>query len=291
MTVAVLLASIPSPPSNAIEIGPLTLRAYGLLIAVGAILGVRLAQRRWAARDGDVADIAAIATWAIPAGLIGARLYHVITDWHRFEGRYWHALAIWEGGLGIPGGLLTGVVAGVVVARRRGSPVPELLDVVAPAIPVAQAVGRLGNWFNQELFGRPSNLPWALEIDPQHRPDNFGDIATFHPTFLYEGLWNIGLAALLIYVGRRWNPRPGQLFTGYVVGYATGRLWVEALRIDEATEIAGIRVNVWTSLIVLLVALSVLAYRARGGRRADDDELSRPAASETPDRSETPARR
>jgi prolipoprotein diacylglyceryl transferase len=153
-----------------------------------------------------------------------------------------------------------------VVARRQGLPVAGLLDAVAPAIPVAQAVGRLGNWFNQELFGRPSDLPWALRIDPQHRPEGFADVATYHPTFLYEGLWNLALAGLLVYVGRRWRPRPGQLFVGYVAGYAAGRLWVEALRVDPATEIAGVRVNIWVSSAVLLAAVAVLVVRSRAGR-------------------------
>ncbi len=263
MAIALILAALPSPPSNAIHIGPLAFRAYGVAIAVGVVLAVHIAQRRWAARGGDEADIVSVAMWAVPAGLVGARLYHVVTDWHRFEGRWWHAFAVWEGGLGIPGGLLVGVMTGVVVARRRGLPVAGLLDAVAPAIPVAQAVGRLGNWFNQELFGRPSDLPWALRIDAEHRPDGFADVATYHPTFLYEGLWNLALAGLLVYVGRRWRPRAGQLFVGYVAGYAAGRLWVEALRIDPATELAGVRVNIWVSSAVLVTALAVLVLRSR----------------------------
>lgn len=265
MAHALILAALPSPSSNAIDIGPLSIRAYGLAIGIGVVLAVHIAQRRWEARGGDSADIASVAVWAVPAGLVGARLYHVVTDWHRFEGRWLHAFAVWEGGLGIPGGLVVGVATGVVVARRRGLPVAHLLDVVAPAIPVAQAVGRLGNWFNQELFGRPSDLPWALRIDPAHRPDGFADVATYHPTFLYEGLWNLALAGLLVYVGHRWRPRVGQLFVGYVAGYAAGRLWVEALRIDPATEIAGVRVNIWVSSAVLLAAVVVLVLRARTG--------------------------
>jgi prolipoprotein diacylglyceryl transferase len=201
--------SIPSPRNGAIALGPLELRAYGLMIALDVLAAVALARRRWSARGGNPDDITAIAMWAVPAGLVGARLYHVATDWHRFEGRWWHTLAIWEGGLGIPGGLVGGVVAGVWVARRRGLPVAPLLDVAAPAILVAQAIGRFGNWFNQELFGRPTGLPWGLEIDPAHRPPDFADVATFHPTFLYEATWNLALAAVLIAVERRWHPPPG----------------------------------------------------------------------------------
>jgi prolipoprotein diacylglyceryl transferase len=258
-----LVASIPSPPDNQIGIGPLQLRAYGLAIAIGVLLAIGIARRRWVARGGDEEVIADIAKWAVPAGLVGARLYHVVTDWHRFDDRPWEALFIWQGGLGIPGALLAGVLAGVVVARRRGLPVAELLDVVAPAIPVAQAVGRLGNWFNQELYGRPTDLPWGLEIDRDHRPPQYLVFETFHPTFLYEALWNLGLAALLVAAGRFLRLRPGQLFVGYVLGYAVGRLWVEALRIDEATTIAGLRVNTVVSAVTIVVALAVLVARTR----------------------------
>jgi prolipoprotein diacylglyceryl transferase len=253
--------SIPSPGSDAVALGPLELRAYGLMIALGLFVALALARRRWSARGGNPDDITAIALWAVPAGLVGARLYHVVTDWHRFEGRWWHVVAMWEGGLGIPGGLVGGVAAGAWIARRRGLPVAPILDVVAPAIPVAQAIGRFGNWFNQELFGRPTDLPWGLEIDPAHRPTDVADVATFHPTFLYEATWNVTLAAVLIAVERRWNLRPGQLFVGYVAGYAAGRLWIESLRIDPATEVLGLRVNLWVSAIVLLIAVTLLAVR------------------------------
>jgi len=262
---ASLLASIPSPPGKSIGIGPLQLRAYGLAIAVGVLVAVWIAQRRYARRGGDPEVLAAIAMWAVPMGVVGARLYHVITDYQRFQGRWWRVFEVWEGGLGIPGGLLAGVLTGVVVARRRGLDVPTLLDVVAPAIPVAQAIGRLGNWFNQELFGRPSDLPWAVRIDPEHRPDGLEHVATYHPTFLYEALWNLALAALLVRLDRSQRLRRGQLFVLYVAGYALGRLWVEALRIDPASEILGVRVNIWTSLAALAIAAAVFAVRSRRG--------------------------
>jgi prolipoprotein diacylglyceryl transferase len=265
------VASIPSPASDSLHIGPLEVRAYGLMIGLGVVVAVWIAQRRWAARGGDPDDIVAIAVWAVPAGVVGARLYHVITDFSRFEGRWWHIPAIWEGGLGIPGGIAAGVLAGVLVARRRGLPVPDLLDVVAPALPVAQAIGRLGNWFNQELYGRPTELPWALRIDPPHRPDGRADVATYHPTFLYEALWNLALAAVLVWAARRWHPRSGQLFAGYVAGYAAGRFWVESLRIDPATELLGIRVNLWVSAALFVAAVTVLVIRHR--RSHDGFEL------------------
>jgi prolipoprotein diacylglyceryl transferase len=283
VTVALLVGAIPSPPSNAIGIGPLQLRAYGLAIAVGVLVAVWVAQRRWAARGGDPADISYLATWSVVAGLVGARAYHVLTDYHRFQGRWLHALAVWEGGLGIPGGLLAGVVTGVVLARRRGLPAAQLLDVVAPAIPLAQAIGRLGNWFNQELFGRPTDLPWGLRIDAAHRPDGYERFATFHPTFIYEALWNLALAGLLVlYERRRPDARPGTLFALYVGGYGLGRLWVEALRIDDATRLAGVRVNIWVSLLAITastVTLAVLHHRQRRAARPTNDDEPHLAAS------------
>jgi prolipoprotein diacylglyceryl transferase len=262
-----LLVFIPSPSSGSIHLGPLHVRAYGLMIGLGVVAAVSFAQRRWHARGGDPRDISAIATWAVPAGLVGARAYHVITDPELFRGRWLHVLAIWEGGLGIPGGIAAGVIAGAIVARRRHLPVLQLMDVVAPALPLAQAIGRWGNWFNQELFGRPTTLPWALHIDVAHRPPGFETIATYHPTFLYESLWNLALIGVLLLVERRGHLRAGRLFVLYVGGYGLGRLWVEALRIDHANTILGLRVNTWTSLAAIAVAIAMLV---RDGRRTDD---------------------
>ena len=261
MTTAIgFVASLPSPPSNAIHVGPLQLRAYGLFIAIGVVAAVWIAQRRWFDRGGDPSDISRLAVWSVAAGLVGARVYHVITDYQRFEGRWLHTFAIWEGGLGIPGGLIAGVLTGAWVARRRGLPVAQLLDVVAPAIPVAPAIGRLGNWFNQELYGRPTDLRWGLRISPEHRPAGYEHIATYHPTFLYEALWNLALAGLLVLYERRHpGARPGRLFALYVAGYALGRLGVEALRIDPASRIAGLRVNIWVSLLALAATAAWLA--------------------------------
>ena len=266
-----VLASLPSPPDNAISIGPLELRAYGLFIAIGAIVAVGIARRRWASLTGSDSDaVGDVAVWAIPAGFVGARLYHVITDWHRFEDAPLDAFKVWEGGLGIPGAILLGAVVGVAVARRKGYDVPLLMDAVAPALPVAQAIGRLGNWFNQELFGRPTDLPWGLEIDPDRRPDGYESVETFHPTFLYEALWNLALAAFLVVLGRKKVLRPGQLFVLYVGGYALGRLWVEALRIDTATRIAGVRVNLWVSgLTIVAAAVWFLWWQRRPERGAE----------------------
>jgi prolipoprotein diacylglyceryl transferase len=281
-TVISILASIPSPSDNAIKIGGLELRAYGLAIALGVIAAVWIARRRWAARGGDPDDISRIALWAVLAGLIGARLYHVLTDLDRFEGRWLHVFAVWEGGLGIPGGLIAGVGTGAFVAHRRGLPVAQLLDVVAPALPVAQAIGRLGNWFNQELFGRPTDLPWGLEIDPAHRPAGYLNVATFHPTFLYEALWNLALAGgLVLWERHHPNSRPGRLFAFYVAGYAVGRAWVEALRIDPAAHLFGVRWNIWMSFIAFVGAIGWLVFDSWRARQEAEREPTEAAAEPT----------
>ena len=256
-----LLSAIPSPPNSELVVGPLQFRYYGLAIALGVLAAIAIARRRWEARGGDPEDITTIAIWAVPAGLIGARLYHVITDWNRLysDGRWWpDALAIWKGGLGIPGGVLAGVAVGALVCRRMRIDWRHVADAAAPAIPVAQAIGRLGNWFNQELYGRPTDLPWGLRIDV---PEGFPPGTTFHPTFLYEGLWNLALAALIIFGGRRVVLKPGRWMAIYVAGYGLGRLWVESLRIDVATEFLGFRVNIWISLIAIAGGLLWLFWR------------------------------
>jgi prolipoprotein diacylglyceryl transferase len=267
---APVLASIPSPGSGQIHLGPFRLTAYGLMIALGVLAAVEIARRRTAARGRNPDDISAVAVWAVIAGLLGARAYHVLTDLDRFKGNWLDAVKVWEGGLGIPGGLLAGVGVGLVVARRRGLPMSEALDIAAPAIPVAQAIGRWGNWWNQELFGRPTSLPWGLEIDLAHRPPGYEDQATYHPAFLYECLWNLALATFLVWFDRRYprRLRPGSLFAMYVAGYGLGRLWVELLRIDPAQEIAGIRFNVLMSVVAIVAAVGYLVLR---GRRPVDE--------------------
>ena len=276
---AAVLAAIPSPGSGDISIGPLRFTAYGLMIAIGVIVAVEIGRRRAPGRGIDPDDMTAIATWAVPAGLLGARLYHVITDWQRFDDDLGDIPKIWEGGLGIWGGIAAGSVVGVWVARRRGLHVPTVLDAAAPALPLAQAIGRLGNWFNQELFGRPTDLPWGLEIDPDQRPDGYEAFATFHPTFLYEMLWNLLVVGVLLLVDQRVRLRPGKLFVLYVAGYTFGRFFIEGVRIDEANTIAGLRVNEWVSAAVCLAALAVLL---RGGlrRRPGDVDVARPGTEQ-----------
>lgn len=263
-----MIASIPSPGSN--TLGPFHM--YGLMIAIGVIVAVEVARKRWRDRGGNPDDIYAIAFWAVPAGLIGARMYHVATDWNRLYsgGRWWpDAFKIWNGGLGIPGGVALGVVVGLWVAHRRGARFPSILDAVVPALSLAQAIGRLGNWWNQELFGRPTSLPWGVQIDVAHRPPEYIGSSAFQPTFLYEMLWNLALFGLLVWIDRKRVLRPGNILPLYVGGYFLGRLWIEALRSDTASTIGPFRINIWMSIIGIAGALLVLFVR--GIRRRPDD--------------------
>ncbi len=277
-----LVASIPSPGSKQLEIGPLNLRYYGLMIAFGVLAAVWLAQKRWSERGGGPDDISAVALWAVPAGLVGARLYHVITDWSRFEDSPEDIVKVWEGGLGVPGGMLLGLLVGAWLVRQRTRRVGDVLDSVAPALPLAQAIGRVGNWFNQELFGGPTDLPWGLEIDERYRPADHLTENTFHPTFLYESLWNLALCGVLILLDRRRLVPRGRLIYVYLFGYATGRLWIEAMRIDPANEIAGVRVNIWTSLLAMAVGAAMLirAKRRREAPAPSPDDFGGPASAD-----------
>ncbi len=270
------MASIPSPSRSYISLGPVDIRAYGVAIGVSVLVALWITSRRWRRVIADRDDayrarandlVGTIAIWAVPAGLIGARLYHVITDFDRYKGNVGDALKIWQGGLGIWGGISAGVLVAVWMLRRGGHSTGAMLDALAPALAVAQAIGRLGNWFNQELYGRPTDLPWGLEIDQAHRVAGYGLEETFHPTFAYEALWNLCLAATLVWVVPKVLPhlRTGYLFAVYVLGYTAGRLWIELLRIDTANELWGMRINVWTSIVVGLAALIAVLVGLRRG--------------------------
>ncbi len=274
MTFVTLLASIPSPSSGVLDVG-IEVRAYGVMIGLGVLAAVWLFAKRLPERGMSEEHAANIAMWAVPAGLIGARLYHVITDWRSFQGRWNEAFYIWQGGLGILGGIALGVAGGYVVMRRNELRVLDVLDAAAPALPLAQAIGRWGNWWNQELYGKPSDLPWAVEIDEQHRVAGYEGEETFHPTFLYESLWNLALVGLLLWVDRRKVLKRGRLFGLYVAGYSIGRLWIEALRIDTASKVAGLRVNLWVFGVVALLAIGyVLTGLKRADEPADDDGVA-----------------
>ncbi len=260
-----MIATIPSPSFNSIDIGPLSLNLYGLMIALGVIAAVWLFGRRLEERQvGTRDDASSIAIWAVLAGVIGARLYHVATDWDLFADDLGRIPQIWKGGLGIPGGLLFGIPVGLYVAKQRNIPLAVAATCAAPAVPLAQAIGRWGNYFNQELYGRPTDLPWALEIDEQHINTALYEVGTtFHPTFLYESLWSLGLCLLLLWIDKRVRPAPGQLFVMYIIGYGLGRFWVEGLRIDRADELAGLRWNQWVSVVAVVGGIAVLAWMRR----------------------------
>ncbi|MEC7915142.1 MAG: prolipoprotein diacylglyceryl transferase [Actinomycetota bacterium] len=256
----IMFAAIPSPSTSSIQIGALELRAYGLMIALGALLAVWISSRRYEASGGDPSVVHRMATWAIPAGIVGARLYHVATDFNRFRDNWLEIPQLWKGGLGIWGAVAGGALVAWWSVKRDGGDVPAVFDATAVGIPVAQAIGRVGNWFNQELFGRPTDLPWGLEIDVPKRPMGYLDSETFHPTFLYEAIWNLGVAGFVAFAVPRLFPnlKKGYSWAVYVAGYTVGRLWIELLRIDKATELFGMRVNVWTSLVVLFAAVLVV---------------------------------
>ena len=270
MTLAALIASIPSPSSGSIHIGPLRLNAYGLMIALGVIVAVRIAGRR-AERigQGTTEDISAIAMWAVPAGVLGGRLYHVLTDYEKFQGRWFDAIKIWQGGLGIWGGVTAGVAVGWWCARRRGLDAWWIISCAAPAIAIAQAIGRWGNWFNQELFGRPTTLPWALKVSSSvAEKAGYAASTTFHPTFLYESVGCVVLAWLLIRIERRLSPARERLFAWYVVGYTVLRFGVEGLRIDTAHHVGGLRLNQWVAVGVCAVAVLFLVNDRLRSRKA-----------------------
>ncbi|WP_371779299.1 prolipoprotein diacylglyceryl transferase [Streptosporangium subroseum] len=259
------LASIPSPSQGVWHLfGVVPLRAYALCIVLGVIVAVVIGERRWRARGGEPGTIVDLAVWAVPFGLVGGRLYHVITDWQLYFGpnapnEPIEALYVWNGGLGIWGAVALGALGVWFGCRNRGLSLGAVADTIAPGIVIAQAIGRWGNYFNQELFGSPTDLPWGLEIDPD-RPGTVPGVDTYHPTFLYESIWDLALGLALIWVGRRFALRHGRVFALYVAGYTVGRFWIEGLRVDTAHHILGLRLNQWTSIIVFIGAMIYFWY-------------------------------
>lgn len=253
-----LLGSIPSPPINDFHIGPIRITFYGMLIALGVLVAWTVTMRRFRARDGDGSIAERIVFRILLFGFIGARVAYVSTHLSRFEGDWWKVFAIWEGGLALFGGLTAGAIALVVYARRWGADLGDLLDSVAPAVPLAQAFGRWGNYFNQELFGTPTDLPWGLEISPANRPAAYPDSATFHPTFLYESVWNVVLALVIIWLGRRYPGLRGRLVGVYFLGYGVVRFLLELIRTDTTFRVLGLSRNGWVSIAVVLLGVLVL---------------------------------
>ncbi|WP_232661037.1 prolipoprotein diacylglyceryl transferase [Pseudonocardia sp. TRM90224] len=273
---------IPSPPQGVWEIGPVPIRAYALFVVLGIVVAVWWGQKRLSERGGAAGTVGDVAVFAVPFGVVGGRLYHVITDHHLYFGAGrdpLRALYVWEGGLGIWGAVALGAVGAWIGCKRKGLPLPVFADAVAPAIAVGHAIARLGNYFNQELYGAHTTLPWALEIyhrvDANGVADQLNGVSTgvplpgspVHPTFLYELLWNLGVAALVVYVDRKQRLGHGRAFALYVAAYTLGRTWIELMRTDPATPVFGVRVNVWVSILVFAGALAYYLWARKKGPR------------------------
>ena len=278
-----LLASIPSPSSGVIHLGPLVVHLYGLTLLVAILLCVWLTTVRWRRLGGESDLVLRVALWGVAFGVIGARAYHDITSWNEVPSPKWKGVfELWHGGLGVWGGILLGTIAGVIVVRRAGESAILFMDAAAPGLLLAQGIGRIGNWWNQELFGKPTSLPWGLKIDAAHRPIQYINSTTFHPTFLYELLWNLAGVAILIWIGRRYRIRPPALFSLYVAYYCFGRFFEELLRIDPSHHIAGLRLNAWVSILLFVAAAGffvwwqVLGHGGDPERKATSGKRPRP---------------
>jgi prolipoprotein diacylglyceryl transferase len=262
----VMLASIPSPSNGTIDVGPLPLHAYGLLLAIGVVVATKIAETRWVKRGYDRDDFSAIVVWVVVAGVVGARVYHLFTGYDWDDGGLLGTVKIWEGGLSIWGVIAGGVISVVVLARVRHLETLVLMDCIAPGVLAAQAIGRWGNWFNQELYGKPTDLPWALEIDPAHRPAEFLAEPTFHPTFLYESLYSLVLLGVLLWAERRFRFRKGQTVALWLSGYTFGRFFFENLRVDPAQEVLGLRINAWVSALICVGTAAWFVWLGRNGK-------------------------
>ena len=258
-------ASIPSPSVNGFHVGPLFVHFYGLCYVVGIAAAVILTRRLWRGKGGDPDLVYRVAIWGVPAGIIGGRLYHDLTSWNEVPHTWWGWLAIWQGGLGIWGGIVGGFLGGLIPLRRAEVSIANFMDVTAPGLLVAQAIGRVGNYFNQELFGGPTGLPWGLQISPAHRPSAYLVYSTFQPTFLYELIWDLALAAMLVWLIRNKRIRPPGIFALYVSGYSAFRIFEELLRVDPAHRILGERLNFWVASLLTLVGVAWFAYTQRDG--------------------------
>lgn len=294
------LAYIPSPSQGVWHIGPIPIRAYALCILAGIAAALWLTRRRWIKLGGNADDVLDITLWAVPFGIVGGRLYHVITDpelYFKAGEQPIRALYIWDGGLGIWGAVALGAVGAWIGCRKKGVPLAGFADALAPGLILAQAIGRWGNYFNQELYGDPTKMPWGLLIDPAHRPPATPNLATYQPTFLYESLWDIGCVFLLLWADRRWNMHSARLFALYAAAYTAGRGWIEALRDDHANRFLGLRLNDWTSLIVFLCAVAFLiATRDKpapenpiGRSRITDPDADRAPLAADPDDPDDPS--
>jgi prolipoprotein diacylglyceryl transferase len=260
----VIVASIPSPHTGIINLGPLHIHLYGLTLLVAILACVWLTTVRWKRLGGDPDLVIRVAVWGVAFGVVGARAYHDITSWSEVPNPKWKGVfEVWQGGLGVWGGILLGTLAGWAVVRRAGVSFAPFMDAAAPGLLLAQGIGRIGNWWNQELFGKPTSLPWGLKIDAAHRPVQYIGNATFHPTFLYELIWDVVGVLLLLWVARRWRIRPPGLFALYVAYYCFGRFFEELLRVDPSQHFAGLRLNAWVSIVCFVVAAGAFVWLQR----------------------------
>ena len=261
-------ADIPSPPHNGFYIGPLFIHAYGLAYVFAVAAAIFVTRWRWRKVGGDPDIAYEAAAWGFPAGLIGGRIYFLITTPSQIPPHWWGPFAIWKGGLGIWGGIFFGVLGGLYIVRKRltHGDVLRFMDAAAPGLLVAQAIGRIGNYFNQELFGKPSTLPWALKIDPDHRPPGYAHFATYQPTFLYEIIWNLGLAGFLIWLGSHRKIKPPGLLALYVAGYSAFRMFEETLRIDYSVHVLGMRLNFWIATLICVAGLAWFVWIQKRGK-------------------------
>lgn len=264
---SIVPASIPSPGQNGFHAGPLFVHAYGLFYVLAVFAAIAISTRRWEREGGDRRLVQEVALWGFPAGIAGGRLYFLVTSWDQAPHTWWGPFAVWKGGLGIWGGIAAGTAAGIWVLHRRRADIPRFLDAAAPGLLVAQSIGRIGNYFNQELFGGPTSLPWGLEIDEAHRPHAYAAYSTFHPTFLYEIAWNLALAGFLVWLGKTRRVRPPGLFALYVAGYSGFRIFEETLRVDPAHHILGLRLNFFVAVLLCAGGLAWFAHTQRIGWR------------------------
>jgi len=261
-----VIAFLPSPTDGVLHLGGLSVHVYGILLATGVVVAIWVTMRRVERLGGPPGEVLDGAVLVVVCGVIGARVYHVVTDYQNFtHGRWLDAFKIWQGGLSIWGAVLGGAVGLVIVTRRRHASALGIADCVVPGLFLAQAIGRWGNWFNQELFGRPTTLPWGLQIDPAHRPAGYAHSATFHPTFLYESIYCLLGAVVLFAVDARLRPKRGQLMALYVVLYTFGRFFFENLRIDRAHVVLGMRINAWVSVVGFVGGLVWFWWLGRHG--------------------------
>jgi len=272
---------IPSPSVSGFHLGPLYIHYYGLMYVIGITLAILITQRRWKAVGGDPSLVGDVALWAVPAGIIGGRIYFDITT-PKYIPHHWYGIfAVWDGGLGIWGGIALGAAVGIWRVRRHGANAAQFADAVAPALLVAQAIGRIGNYFNKELFGGPTSLPWGLYIPPSYRPPGYLSYTTFQPTFLYELIFDLGLAAALVWLGHHRGIKPPGLFALYVTGYSAFRIFEESLRVDPSEHFLGLRLNMYVA-IILTVFGAVWFWRSQRRDQAPATAGGPPAGAEEP---------